>query len=208
MFAIKAKEKINSSKYADTMLNSLMNTPDGIDTLKIITNYVAKTSSKKSELRTIDEKIFENSKLIKNYLKKAIDYMIEVALESEKTYSTGELAKYFGVSITAINKWVKEGRFADVERSEKNKQLRISENTLWKSNKGELIPIREIVEIYGEDIEISKNEEIIYIMEDIKFFEKKYGGIFKETLEHKENKSSVEEADAREWLYLVKKIKQ
>jgi transposase len=49
---------------------------------------------------------------------------------NEKSYSTGELAKYYDVSITAINKWINQGRFKNIERAEKNKQLRISENTL------------------------------------------------------------------------------
>lgn len=160
MFAITAKEKKNSTKYVETMLNCFMNTSDGIDTLKIITNYVAKTSSTQSELRNIDERVFEDSKLTANYLEKAINYMIEVVAESEKNYSTGELAKYFGVSITAINKWVKEGRFKDVERSERNKQLRISENTLWRSTQGELVPIKYIVEMYDEDISVSREEEL------------------------------------------------
>ena len=206
MFAITAKEKKNSAKYAKTMLNSFMNTSDGIDTLKIITNYVAKTSSKQSDLRNIDEKVFEDSKLIANYLEKAINYMIEVAAESEKDYSTGELAKYFGVSITAINKWVNENRFIGAKRTERNQQLRISEDTLWKSSQGDLIPIKDIVKMYGEDTKISKDEEMKYIMDEIKFFEKKYEGSFHNTLAHKEDLSSIEETDASEWLYLLKRI--
>lgn len=206
MFAITAKEKKNSAKYAETMLNSFMNTSDGIDTLKIITNYVAKTSSKQSELRNIDEKVFEDSKLTANYLEKAINYMIEVAAESDKKYSTGELAKYFGVSITAINKWVKDGRFKDVERSERNKQLRISENELWRSTQGELIPIKDIVEMYNEDTSMSREEELKYINKNIQFFEKKYEGSFESTLKFKENKSPMEETDASEWGYHLRRL--
>lgn len=207
MFAITAKEKKNSAKYVETMLNSFTNTSDGIDTLKIIINYVAKTSSKQSDLRNIDEKVFEDSKLTVNYLEKAINYMIEVAAEGEKSYSTGELAKYFGVSITAINKWIKEGRFKDVKRTEKNRQLKISENTLWRSTHGEFISVKEIVEMYGYDTKISEDENLKFIMEDIKFFEEKYGGTFEETLKVKEKKSPMEEADLREWLYLITKVK-
>ena len=207
MFAITAKEKNNSAKYVETMLNSFTNTSDGINTLKIIINYVAKTSSKQSDLRNVDDKVFEDSKLTANYLEKAIDYMIEVATEGEKSYSTGELAKYFGVSITAINKWIKEGRFKDVKRTEKNKQLKISENTLWRSTQGEFISVKEIIEMYGDDTKISEDENLKFIMEDIKFFEEKYGGTFEETLKVKEKKSPMEEADLREWLYLISKVK-
>ncbi len=207
MFAITAKEKNNSAKYVETMLNSFTNTSDGINTLKIIINYVAKTSSKQSDLRNVDDKVFEDSKLTANYLEKAIDYMIEVATEGEKSYSTGELAKYFGVSITAINKWIKEGRFKDVKRTEKNKQLKISENTLWRSTQGEFISVKEIIEMYGDDTKISEDENLKFIMEDIKFFEEKYGGTFEETLKVKEKNSPMEEAYLREWLYLISKVK-
>ena len=206
MFAITSREKENSAKYVKTMINNFMNTSDGVDTLKIITNYVAKTSSKQSELRNIDDKVFQDSKLTAEYLERAMNYMIEAAIESEKSYSTGELAKYFGVSITAINKWIKEGRFKDVERTEKFKQLRIPENTLWRSTQGEFVSVKEIVEMYEPAINISEEEHLKFIKEDIRFFEKKYNGTFEETLNLKENKSPMEETDAREWSYLITKI--
>lgn len=152
MFAIKAQEKENTSKYVNTLLNNLMISSDGIDVLKIIMNYVAKMSSTQSELRNINEEIFENKHLIESYLNKAIDSMIEATIIHSTNYTTGELSKYFGVSITAINKWIDQGRFIGVERLEKNKQIRISENTLWKSRNGNTIPVKQIVETYIEEI--------------------------------------------------------
>ncbi|WP_252255123.1 helix-turn-helix domain-containing protein [Clostridium sp. ZBS12] len=205
MFAIKAQEKENTSKYVNTLINNLMISSDGIDALKIIVNYVAKTSSNQSELKNINEEIFENKNLIKSYLNKTIDYMIEAAVEEEINYTTGELSKYFGVSITAINKWIDQGRFIGVERLEKNKQVRISENTLWKSRKGNTIPVKQIVETYIE--ETSSNKERISAMkESIKFFENKYGGSFENVYKNKKDISPEDEANFREWEYLLSEI--
>lgn len=78
--------------------------------------------------------------------------MIEATIIHSTNYTTGELSKYFGVSITAINKWIDQGSFIGVERLEKNKQIRISENTLWKSRNGNTIPVKQIVETYIEEI--------------------------------------------------------
>lgn len=205
MFAITTKEKLNLSKYVNTIKSNLMTSEEGLDVLKIIINYVAITSSNQSELRMIDEKILKNENLMENYLNKAIDSMIEATVEEEKSYTTGDLSKYFGVSITAINKWITEGRFKDVERLEKNKQIRISENTLWKPRKGRFIPIKEIVETYKEEI-FSEEEEIISMKESIKFFEKKYGGSFEDVSKNKKDIYPEDEANFREWEYLISAI--
>lgn len=206
MFTITPQEKVNTPRYAKVILDSLNRTDDGLEALKIITNYVAKTSSKQSELRKVDENIFANTQLAEVYLEKALNYMIEVAVSDEVAYSTGELAKYFGVSITAINKWVNEGRFIDIKREGRNKQLRISENTLWKAPNGETIPVKEVVDMYQKDNNLDPQEELRHIEEDIRLFEEKYNGRFEDKLKFKENKSSEEEADSREWSYLLKRV--
>lgn len=203
MFAI-TKEKKDISRYVDTIKNNLMTSEDGVDVLKIIINYVAKTSSNQSDLRNIDEQTLKNENLMESYLNKAIDSMIEAAVE-ETSYTTGELSKYFGVSITAINKWIDQGRFIGVERLEKNKQIRISENTLWKSRNGNTIPVKQIVETYIE--ETFSDEERMNSMKDaIKFFEDKYDGAFEVVSKNKKDMSLEDEANFREWEYLLSEI--
>lgn len=201
MFAV-TKEKKNVSRYVNTIKNNLMTTEDGVDVLKIIINYVAKTSSNQSELRNIDEQILKNESLMESYLNKALDSMIEATVEAETTYTTGELSKYFGVSITAINKWIDQGRFIGAERLEKNKQIRISENTLWKSRNGNTIPVKQIVDTYIEK-NISDEERINSIKDAIEFFEKKYGGIFEVVSKTMKDISPEDEANFREWEYLI-----
>lgn len=203
MFAVKEME--NRDKYVE-VLSNLMNTTDGINIIKLVSNYVEKTSSRDNKLKAEDESIFSNRSMREKYLNNLVDYMIEISMDSDKKYTTGELAKYFGVSITSINNWVNEGRFINIKRDTKNKQLRIPENILWKAPSGELISIKEVVDMYEEDTSISKEEEINYINENIKFFENLYGGSFEETLKIKENKTPREESDASEWEYELKKL--
>lgn len=203
MFAI-TKEKKNVSRYVETIKNNLMTSEDGVDVLKIIINYVAKTSSNQSELRNIDEQTLKNENLMESYLNKAIDSMIEAAVE-ETSYTTGELSKYFGVSITAVNKWIDQGRFIGVERLEKNKQIRISENTLWKSRKGNTISVKQIVDTYVEET-FSDQERMNSMKDAIKFFEDKYDGAFEVVSKNKKEMSPEDEANFREWEYLLSEI--
>ncbi|MCM3359535.1 hypothetical protein [Psychrobacillus sp. MER TA 171] len=77
-------------------------------------------------------------------------------------YTIRQLACYFGVSITTINNWIKEGRFIGVERTEKNGQAQISANTLWRARTGKLYPISLIINDWETGQE--KKEEINLIL--------------------------------------------
>lgn len=179
---------------------------------KILSNYLANTSELNSELKDLDDAIFSDEAKLKEYSKTIISYMVDVEHEvaSTRTYTTGELSKFFGVSITSINNWIKEKRLIGLKEKEKNKQSRISENTLWKSPNGELIPIKEIVEMYNKQNvrTVSKQEEIDILMAEIKFFEDKYDGNYKETLGIKKDRNNEEEIDRVEWSYLLRRIKE
>lgn len=204
MNALKAERNINTAQYADTLF-SLINTSEGSGLIKIILNYVAVTSPSHSDLKDIDEKTLKDSKVIKKYLSEALDSMIEVTKHDEKFYTTGQLAKYFGVSITSINKWIDAGRFKGVERTEKNKQARISENTLWRSRKGDLVTIKSIVDRYEEE-QFTDEEELNSVLNSIKFYEDKYSGSFDEIFKKLQNSGNISDkykADLREWEYLI-----
>lgn len=130
---------------------------------KIILNYLENTSELREELKNINESIFSDECKMQTYSKFMIEYMADVAMKhkSNITYTTGQLARIFGVSITTINNWIHEGRFIGVEFKEKNKQSGISEYTLWKSSNGEQISIKEIAEMYKKQNtqDISKEDE-------------------------------------------------
>lgn len=178
---------------------------------KVISNYLVNTSQLKDELKNINESIFSNEEKMQTYSKIMIEYMADVAMKpkSNKTYTTGQLTKMFGVSITTINNWIREGRFKGLATKEKNKQSRISENTFWESSSGEHILIKEIAEMYRKhNIEsISKEDEQKILKGEIEFWENKYNGSYNETLLNKKYKTEEELLDESEWKYLIKRGK-
>jgi len=179
---------------------------------KIISNYLSNTSDLRDELKNINESIFSDEYKMQIYSKIMIKYMADVAMKPEFniTYTTGQLARIFGVSITTINNWIREGRFKGVASKAKNKQSRISENTLWESSNGEQIFIKEIAKMYKkQNIEnLSKEEEQKILKGEIEFFENKYNGNYSETLLNKEDKTDEELLDESEWKYLLKRVKK
>lgn len=207
MNALKAERNFNTAQYAN-ILFSLINTSEGNELVKVILQYVGITSPSHSDLKDIDEKSLKDSRVIKKYLSEALNSMIEVTKHDEKFYTTGDLAKYFGVSITSINKWIDSGRFKGVERTEKNKQARISENTLWKSRKGDLVTIKSIVDKYEEE-QFTDEEELNSALNSIKFYEDKYGGSFDKVSKRLKNTeiSNKDAAALREWEYLISIVK-
>jgi len=191
---------------------SYFNGTQGKLLFKIIYNYLENTSELRDELKNINESIFLDEEKMQTYSKIMINYMANVAMKpkSNITYTTGQLARIFGVSITTINNWIHEGRFKGIVSKEKNKQSRISENTLWESSNGEQILVKEIAKMYKEqNIEnISKEEEQKILKDEIEFFEKKYNGNYNETLLNKEDKTDEELLDESEWKYLLRRVKK
>ncbi|MDR9505656.1 hypothetical protein [Brevibacillus agri] len=86
--------------------------------------------------------------------------------------------------------------FVGVERSRRNKQARICENTLWISPTEERIPVREIVEIYEQKEKMGELSSpshggnlsrIRFIVETINYFEKRYAKPYQEVVSEKGN---------------------
>ena len=79
--------------------------------------------------------------------------------------------------------------------------MRIPENAMWHSSNGELIPVKEIVEMWNKvkakQLSLSKDEERIILQNEIKFFENKYGGTYEKNLNFKEHVSEAELRDKR-----------
>ncbi|KZL88394.1 helix-turn-helix domain protein [Clostridium magnum DSM 2767] len=126
-----------------------------------------------------------------------------------ESYSIGEIAKYFGVSITTINNWLKEGRFLGVPGRAKNK-TRISENAVWISSTGERFCIKDLiaeaVENEKKRAASSKNEEKNALMEVLSYYEEKYGDTY-EKIKNKVSKTSEELRDLSEWRYILERVK-
>ncbi len=149
-----------------------------------------------------------SQKNMEQNLTHVLQYILDVAeTESGTTYTTGDLSKYFGVSITSINNWINGGRFIGVTRSTPGKQARISEDTMWRASNGKMIPIKAIIEKwnldYSHKMEISGADEKAAIIEEIKFFEDKYG-LYGEFIK-KEHYTDLELKDKKEWEYWLKR---
>lgn len=203
-------EKTKAIEQRGNLASILINNTEGALFYKIISNFIAKAYPLK-DIR-FDESVLKNKREMENNLSEMIEYMVMIAAEDiqNKVYTTGQLSKYFGVSITSINNWINEGRFTGVERVVRNKQARIPENALWRSASGELIPVKEIIETwekhYAKTQDVSRDDEKRILKDEIKFFEDKYGGPYETTLKIREKKTDASLRDQEEWEYLLKRL--
>lgn len=138
--------------------------------------------------------------------------------ESTQSFSTGQLAKIFGVSISTINNWIDAKRFVGFSREKKNKQARIKESTVWISPTGEHMTVGEVHKLYEENQKrLAKKPEdegrvshIRHLVETIDFFEKRYNGTYeKVVLEKGEPKMSDDfmwSREGTEWRSLLREI--
>ena len=205
-------EKVKALQHTEDLASILVNNNEGALYYKIFANFITKSYPNK-QLR-FDESVLRNSNAMINNLSEMLKYMVMVAVEgtSQKLYTTGQLSKFFGVSITSINNWINEDRFIGTQRSIRNKQVRIPENAIWRSSNGELIPIKEIVEMWNNEHSnrhnLNKDDELTALQNEINFFEKKYGGSYEKTLKLKEQITEPELQDKEEWEYLLQRIRE
>ncbi|PJN89183.1 helix-turn-helix domain-containing protein [Bacillus sp. mrc49] len=187
---------------------------DSLLLFKVLANYVDKTNINSLALGNLSETVLDEPEKMKQYVTLILRHMANVAVEESEfapSYTTGQLAKYFGVSITTINNWIKEGRFQGVERKESNKQARISANTLWKSRNGKLHPVSKIVQAWeGEQLEqgvnLSDTNEIAFLIKQMAAYEDKHGGDFEQKLGGRKDLTPEEETDAAAWKYIMKRF--
>lgn len=197
--------------------------------LKVLVTFLQKTTPVKIELQDnvrelLEKHLYrEDNPVVFEELKKFWGIMVSVAQEEEiaKTYTTGQLARFFGVSITTINKWIASGRLLGAERTVRNKQARISEHTIWVSPTGEQVPVREIVDRYVEkqskEINTADMDDAQYnllrikeIVETINFYENRYGGTYEEVVREKGDPFTSDDwqwgREGKEWNNLLKDI--
>lgn len=137
---------------------------------------------------------------------------------SKQSFSTGQLAKIFGVSISTINNWIDAKRFVGFSRERKNKQARIKESTVWISPTGEQRTVGEVHKLYEENQKrLAKKTEdesriahIRYLVETIDFFEKRYNGTFDKVVLEKGDPKMTDDfiwsREGTEWRSLLREI--
>ncbi|MDP4182727.1 MAG: hypothetical protein Q8942_16770 [Bacillota bacterium] len=207
MFMLTAYEKEKVIQNIDHFTDAFYNDADGKLFIKLLSNYI-KTTFPDIRL-TFDDVVFLDKLEFRHNIEKILRTMLEVQNESSKTYTTGQLAKFFGVSITAINNWIDQGRFIGIKRDSRHKRVRISEDTLWESNTNGRILVRSVVEMWQKEqdkyVPLDKESDQMVLEEEIDFFVKKYNGKYEDTLMHYENKTSEQLQDEAEWKYLLRR---
>ncbi|WP_199620212.1 MerR family transcriptional regulator [Paenibacillus alkalitolerans] len=175
-----------------------------------------------------DETIFEDRSLFRSKLIELLQHAANEAFALSKQaaataiierprptvelrgYTSRDLAKFFGVSQTTINKWVKQGRFEGVSRTYEGENLYFSPATWFTSPNGKKYRISDIVAQYEEkhaaDNSNSKNELAI-AEEQIAYYTNKYKGKYEDTLGAKQDQwTPQEEMDAHTWKFYLKKL--
>lgn len=126
-------------------------------------------------------------------------------------YTTSELAQFFQVSQTTINKWINQGRFIGIFR-EPNKHTKINENVEWVASNGAKIKVKEIIEQYLSNEynppELSKEDAMDEILIELNALEQKYDGNIKENLLLKEELTLEQESDYGAWFHFSKMLKE
>jgi len=212
MYMITEYEKTKAIQHSKDLAYLLLSNEEGPLYYKVIANYITK-SNPINEFQ-FDESILRDNTEMHNRLSEMLKHMVAVASDdySLKYYTTGQLSKFFGVSITSINNWINEGRLIGIERSTRNKQVRIPESTMWRSSNGDLIPIKDVVEMWNKEnsnrLNLNKDNALTALKAEINFFEKKHGGSYEQTLKLKDELTESELLDKEEWEYLLQRIRE
>lgn len=154
---------------------------------------------------------YNNPKKTKTLISQVIRTIVQFGIEQSTTYySTGELAKYFGVSITAINKMVEARRFINVKRNKPYSKLVVSEDTLWISSSGHKVSVKDVVDEWKKSNtaaeSLTNQDRISLFKSEIAHFEGKYSGAYEATLKNKKDKTNEEIQDESDWIYLIERL--
>ncbi|WP_404469352.1 hypothetical protein [Sutcliffiella horikoshii] len=200
-------EKEAVLSHADEVAEKMISVNENLSPvlLKMLINSLEKTIQSKMNFYLYTESQLADKEIVKMLYSDLLKSIAIASVEERNTvikYKTGELSKYFGVSQTTINNWIKEGRFSDVERTGENKHAKIPEHSIWTAGNGEQKTIKEVVEQYQtEHFQLTDIKEKEIILQEIRYFQDKYHSF--DELVTQENKTIEEEEDAKEWGYLL-----
>lgn len=148
----------------------------------------------------------------------AVDKVIEyvdlndrsaVKPDSVTNYKTTYLAEVFGVSVTAINNWIDEGRFIGYRR-EPRKHARIPHFTPFQHRDGSVEPLGLIVERYRLQNHnlFADDDEKALLIDEIKSLQQKYGGKdFEEAFDF-DYLTSEQESDVSRWRFYRARLEE
>lgn len=185
--------------------------------VKALANYIEKSPvGNRSILKEVDDFLARREPRIA--LQRILEHMVEIGTSNEQAvrkYTTGEVARFFGVSIQTIHNWIDQGRFKGLPQRSRRKQYRIPETSVYASPFGETILVAEAAEMYAQqqkrlrlDKPMTDEEELAILRKEAAYFEQKYGGSYEETLGRRANLTPEEERDVEEWLSLIRSIER
>ncbi|WP_179037394.1 helix-turn-helix domain-containing protein [Paenibacillus sp. URB8-2] len=128
-----------------------------------------------------------------------------------KHYPTREVARMLGVSHQTISRWISQGRFKGVSRSEPGKHVDIPVDTLLEYPSGEVVQISGVAEAYHQRMQIAArtetDDELSFINNKLASYEERYGPFeqLKQKSDSGELSASDEDVDLDVWTYLLKR---
>ncbi|MDP4095639.1 helix-turn-helix domain-containing protein [Paenibacillus sp. P96] len=204
----------NYSHIAVELASNLKDFDNSVLLFKVLAHALR---NNESIVREFDEGIFENPFAFQKGFEALLRHALSVATDSPETdiaaaverveeYSTGQLAKFFGVSVMTIHNWLDQGRFVGIKKAGSNKHNKIPDDTEFIMTSGKRILVREVVAMWHkQEAETSHKEEsdLAYYTRQIAYYEDKYGDVFERTLGAKEELTAEEETDAQIWQHLL-----
>jgi len=152
--------------------------------------------------------------VLRGDLRELIRLMAETVNQAKpvRTFSTGELARIFGVSVQAINKWIDEGRFLGYKREGNHRHNRIPETVSFVMRTGEVLPLEEVLDMYERQLREHQVDDSTHhrdaVLEEVSRLMKKHGGTYEMTLGAKTERTVQEERDASIWLTLLDELRE
>lgn len=206
--------KERNEDYAHNIFSS-KSLKENIITYKLLSNLVRKAGFRVPDVDEVtlvtDQSMFEKAQ---RELVESLTLIAAAAVEAEPItrYSTGQIARFFGVSQTTISNWISQGRFEGVVRAESGKHVEIPSDTAFTYPSGKTVLVKDMAERFQERQQLAAEQldaesEAKFIERKIKQFEDKYGTLDKLRQEIEDGARSAADGglDLDVWNYLAQR---
>lgn len=185
--------------------------------LKVLLKYIEKTSPASAEylLQQIHLEDTLTLQQLQQYFQLILVHQINIATDptiSNRKYTTGDIARFFGVSLATVNNWIHNGRIIGVQKGERFKQARIPEDAIYLSATGENMTIKEASELYDTELKktslrsITAIEEMKELVDAIYHYEQKYNGAYEDVIATFSTVTAQQQRDFTEWQQLLQTL--
>lgn len=136
------------------------------------------------------------------------------ATVSGKAFTTGQVARAFGVSITAVRKWIQTGRISRSYQEERNKRVVIPADAVWRTGDGRSLRVGDVVRNAERrrrsESRVTSAEELANARQQLTRLEQLYHGKYEVVFgaRHEETLTSDEQRDAAEWRFLLNVLEE